>query len=248
MHKHGLSSDSCKGAPHTLTGCWCRNERTGYTRSHGPVVEGPLKRTEKRSWRCTPAQGRYRKYKREEEGKNTIESGPRQVDEKLPEHYERTIGNTHEDQSRHTATRYKTRTAQGRCRKYKREEERGNTIESGTRQVDEKLTEHDERSISNTHEGQPRHTATNYKTRTAHTQSGQEPQNTQSIVGHQPPKSPSRARGDTLPVRNQNIRTPLGQKRALFSKKSTFLHGPQTTDTSTPTRYTETGTESMAEK
>ena len=185
VHKHGLSSDSCKGAPHTLTGCWCRNERTGYTRSHGPVVDGPLKRTEKRNWRCTPAQGRYRKYKRVEERKNTMESGPRQVDEKLPEHYERTISNTHEDQSRRTAT--------------------------------------------------------SYKPRTARTQSDKDPQSTQSIVGHQPPKSPRRARGDTLPVRNQNIRTPLGQKRALFSKKSTFLHGPQT-DTSTPTGYTEAGT------
>ena len=188
VHKHGLSSDSCKGAPHTLTGCWCRNERTGYTRSHGPVVDGPLKRTEKRNWRCTPAQGRYRKYKRIEERKTMMERRPRQVDDKPSEHYERTIRNTHEDQSRRTAT--------------------------------------------------------SYKPRTARTQSDKDPQSTQSIVGHQPPKGPRRARGDTLPVRNKSIRTPLGQKRALFSKKSTFLHGPQT-DTSTPMGYTEAGTGEM---
>ena len=107
--------------------------------------------------------------------------------------------------------------------------------------MDEKLPEHYERTISNTHEDQSRHTATSYKPRTARTQSDKDPQSTQSIVGHQPPKGPRRARGDTLPVRNKSIRTPPGQKRALFSKKSTFLHGPQT-DTSTPTGYTEAGT------
>ena len=145
-----MTSDSCKGAPLPSRGAGAEMTGQGKLEATARWWTVPYnEQNTKGNWRCTPAQGRYRKYKRDEGRVPRMEKSPCQIDDILP-WSDKTI-------------------------------------------------------MIITQENQSRHTNTNYKPKSAITQSGRTPHRIRTIESREPPKSPRRAQGKNSTGRRSRV-------------------------------------------